>query len=364
MHIASWSRGWVLGWLTVLVLLSISAVAADDDPVQASRAEGGLLVYSNVAAYNWEPVVQAFRKRYPWIGAETLDLGPAEAFERYYSETSVGKASADLIAVAAPESWLRFLRRGGPAPYVSREDSALPAWSRPAPGLYTLSADPLVLVYNKLLLPEELRPSSLADLAAAVARQPAKFRRRLTTYDATSHPFAFALHWAYVNHAPERAWSVLDALGPDTRPEGGGATMVEKITAGEYVGAYFVSGVTFFRRLKEESRARLLDWKLVRDGTPVMIRGIAITRESRSPNSARLFLDFVLSREGQIAVGAGGLTPYRSDVKRSDVPYLTYDAILEEIGADNVIFVGYDPHMLDEHEQFLERWKQAYHISR
>lgn len=348
----------------LFALLPVVGVAADSGAVERSKNEKVLHIYSNIAAYNWGPVLDAFRTRYPWIQVEALDLGPAEAFERYYSESSVKRQTADLIAVAAPDSWMRFMDRGQVEPYEAADSAALPAWSKPATGVYTISTDPMVVVYNRLLLkaPEQ-RPASLDQLAALVRKNPGPYAKRLTTYDATSHPFAYALHWAYVNKRGAKGWETLQALGPQTRPEGGGAIMVEKITAGEYVGSYFASSVTFLRRMKDEGRERVLDWSLLRDGTPIMVRGIAITKAATHKASAQLFMDFVLSREGQIAVAKGGLTPYRSDVTKRDVPFLTFDSIRESIGEANMIVVGYDRAMLTEQPQFLKQWRAAYGIT-
>ncbi|MGH8286411.1 MAG: hypothetical protein ACRETT_11670, partial [Steroidobacteraceae bacterium] len=56
----------------LLTLAATSAAVAQtpDDPAARSRSEPGLLVYSNIAAYNWGPIVEAFRARYPWIKVE------------------------------------------------------------------------------------------------------------------------------------------------------------------------------------------------------------------------------------------------------------------------------------------------------
>lgn len=352
-----------LAWL--LALVPAAVLAANPGALERSKGEGDLLIYSNIAAYNWGPVLQAFHAKYPWIKAEALDLGPAEAFERYYSESSVKRHTADLIAVAAPDSWMRFMDRGQVEPYESAEAAKLPAWSKPAAGMYTISTDPVVVIYNRLLLKaKEQRPDSLDQLAAQVRANPELYAKRLTTYDATSHPFAYALHWAYINKRGAKGWETLRTLGPQTRPEGGGATMVEKITAGEYVAAYFGSSVTFLRRMKEEGRERVLDWSLLRDGTPIMVRNIAITRAASHKSSAQLFLDFVLSHDGQIAVAKGGLTPYRPDVPKSAVPFLTFDSIRESIGESNMILVGHDRAMLAQQDQFLKQWKAAYGLTR
>jgi len=50
------------------------------------------------------------------------------------------------------------------------------------------------------------------------------------------------------------------------------------------------------------------------DGTVVLPRGIGIAPKAPHANTAKLFLDFVLSSEGQRAVVEGSLTSYRDDV--------------------------------------------------
>lgn len=338
----------------------VPAMAAGPDALQKSKQEKGLVIYGNVAADNWAPALAAFQKKYPWISVKTLDLGPGDSFERYYTESSVGRPSADLIAAASPGVWLRFIKKGEVEPYQVADEQALPAWSRPFPGLYTLSTDPMVMVYNKLLLPPERRPKSMAMLTELVARYPKDFVNRMATYDAARHPFASAIHWSYTSQAGEKGWDTLKALGPVTRPEGGGASMAEKVATGEYTLIYFGSPLTIFKHVKDKKGSDIIGWNLIEDGTPVMMRGIAITRKSQNKNSAQLFLDFVVSHEGQVAVAAGGLTPYRPDVRKDEVPFLTYNMIRDQIGEKNIVLVKYDEKMLAEAKAFTDAWRAAY----
>ena len=329
------------------------------DDIERSKKEARLEIYSNVGTLNWEVIVKGFNRKYPWIRVEALDVGPEEAFERYYAESASGHHSADVIVAASPTSWLRFIGKGELMPVEAAEAAQLPAWSKPFPGLYTFSTDPLILVYNKLLLPESERPHSLAQLAQLVSSDPGRFRNHITTYDATSHPFALAAHWTY---AHVRGWNLLDILGPATRPEDASGDMIEKITTGEYSAGYFVSGVTTFVRTLQPARAKLLGWSLMNDGTLVFARGIGIPKRAVSTASARLFLEFALSHEGQVTIGQAGLTPYRPDVKTSEVPYLTYASIAAQIGEKNVMPILYDRAMVTDQNAFLARWKKVYRM--
>ncbi|MBL9219082.1 MAG: extracellular solute-binding protein [Opitutaceae bacterium] len=342
------------------ILAVISLSAADPAAFEQSKKEAGLLVYGNIAADNFGPAAAGFRKKYPWIKLEMLDTGPAVAFERYYAETSAGRRSADAILAAAPSAWVRFAQKGEALPYVAAEDEALPKWSKPFPGVYTLSTDPLLLVYNKLLLPPERRPKSITQLIQLAKKYPQDFDGRLTTYDASRHPFAYAIHWTYVNRYGAEGWKKLAALGPLTRPEGAGSSMVEKLTTGEFTAIYFGSGLTFMKRILDAKGGDLLEWSLIGDGTPVMLRGMAITRKAKSPYSAQLFIDYLLSHEGQVALGRGGLTPYRSDVQKDEVPFLTYEQIRQQIGDENIVIIGYDEQMLADEEKFVAKWQALF----
>ncbi|MFC4349582.1 ABC transporter substrate-binding protein [Kordiimonas lipolytica] len=349
--------------------LSLAGAGAADVPdyypadyeamVEASRSEGSLLIYSNIAEYNWRDIFVGFSKKYPWIKIESIDLGPSTSFERYYSESSVGKRTADLIVTGAPDGWYRFAAKGGLAQYSSPEVEKMPEWSRPLPGLYTISADPMVIIHNKLLLKDA--PDSLADIRE-LTEEGGRYRDKVTTYNATSHSFAYDIHWSVTKAFGDAAWPLFDDLGSLTRSESGGAVMVEKVTSGEYVAGYFVSGITVFQRMNQAGRDKIMGWSLIEDGTPVFHRGMGVTTGAESPNSARLMLDYILSHDGQVAVGKGGLTPYRPDVGKDEVPYLSYGGIVDEIGEENIIHVEYDPEAYEQRDVFLARWKQAFRI--
>ena len=326
--------------------------------VDASKRESGLLVYSSMAKYNWAAAIAGFKRRYPWVKVTTLDLGPNELSERYNAEAAVKRPTADLIVFAAPDAWQQLARRGAILPYASPEAPSLPAWSKPMPGLYTYATAPMLIVYNKALLRPHQYPTSMAQLAAIAQADPARFRNRLTTYDASSHSFAYAIHWRVAQQG-QQGWNLFRKLGPLTRTEPSGATMLDKVTTGEYLVSYYNSAVTVLPHMKDVGRDRLVGWTLPTDGTPVMIYGMAVTTAGRSRNSAKLMLDYLLSREGQILSARGGMTPYRRDVDMRDVPFLTLAEVHRRSGG-KLLAVGYDPRMLTGREAFISRWNALF----
>lgn len=331
-----------------------------DEIVEASKNEDGLLIYSIMAEYNWRPVIEGFNKLYPWITVSTLDLQSNEVFTRYYAERSSGAKTTDLIISATIDGWLEFLDKGEALEYVSAEADKLPDWSKPRPGFYTVSTDPMIMVYNKLVVPENLRPRGIRHLAELVQENPGIFRNALGTYNAGLSSFGQAINLVFLRRHGEEAWKWLDTLGPQSRPEMSSGPMLAKLQAGEYKVGYFISGIVFFPKLKDPAGAKIMGWNFIEDGTPLFMRMMAIPKGGSSPNSAKLMLDYILSHDGQAGFGRGGLTPYREDVTKDEVAYYTYGAIKEEVGEENILLIDYDPDLIKDLDKFIERWKQAY----
>jgi iron(III) transport system substrate-binding protein len=327
--------------------------------IEASRTEPSVFIYSNVAETNWKPILAAFHEKYPWIKVATADSGPAISFERYYAESAANRRTADVIVAGAPDSWMRFIDRDQIADYVSPEAGHLPQWSMPKKGLYTFSADPMIIIYNKRLLSPNQYPVGIRQMIALATANPANFRQKYTTYDASSHPFAYAIHWAMVNEGHVGGWDYLTALAPFTRPEEAGVAMLDKVTAGEYLAAFYTSATTVWPYMS--ARGQVIDWVFPNDGVPIMVRGMSVTKAAQSPNSARLLVDFVLSREGEIAEAHGGMTPYRSDVTESEAGAPTFDSITQKVGGpQNVVMIGYERKMIDDYNEFIKRWNTLF----
>ena len=329
--------------------------------VEASKKENKLVVYSIMAAYNWKPVLEGFKKQYPWIEVQTLDLGSSEVFERYYSERASGSRTGDLIIAGAVDKWLQLLAKGEAMDYESPEIPKLPKWSVPRKGLYTVSADPMVIVWNNALVPENQRPKSLADVAKLAQTHTADYKNKITTYNAATEAFGLNINWAFTKKYGEPSWQTLEQLGKVVRPERSAGPMIEKVTSGEYKVAYFVSGIVLFPKLDDPARAKLLGWAYPTDGTPIVLRGMAIPKGATNVNAAKLMLDYILSHDGQVGFGKGGLTPYRLDVQASEVPRATYEGVVKAVGGeDKVVRVEYDDEVMTKGPEFQARWKKTF----
>jgi iron(III) transport system substrate-binding protein len=335
------------------------------ETVAAAQAEGSLLVYSIMSAENWRPVLQGFSKLYPNIKVETLDLPSSrDCFERYLAERATNARTADLIGTADPGGWIDFHERGEILDYVSPESPSWPAWSKPFPGLYTVSADPMALIWNNALVPEAKRPRSLASFVELSLASGTAWRNKITSYGVHQSTFGYGINYAFMKRHGEQGWQWLAELAKlSPRFERSGGPMTEKTTSGEYAAGYFVSAITFWPRLNDPARAKILGWSFIDDGQPVQLRGIAVPKGARNVNAAKLMLDYIVSVDGQHAFGRGGLTPARPDVKAGDGIRHTYASVAEAVGGeDKIALINYEPGIVKDYDAFLARWKQTFGI--
>ncbi|MEN0138677.1 MAG: extracellular solute-binding protein [Rhodococcus sp. (in: high G+C Gram-positive bacteria)] len=324
--------------------------------VDQSKSEGGeLTVYSNTDQENWVPIFEAFKKKYPWVGSvNATNLDSDEVFQRTLSEQATGSAQADIVVSNAAEAWGDFAERPGTLlDYTSPELAALPDFAQPMPNVYVLSVDPITVAYNTELLPEDEQPTGIHDLAELVRNDPDTFDGKIAFRDVKG-AFGYTVTSAFMDHSPT-AWEDMAAILPQARPETSTGSMVEKVTSGEYAVGFFMGSPAL---TAEERTGGLLKAGFIDDGQPMLRRGIGIPSSAPHSATAKLFLDYVLSEEGQQNVSEGGLTAYRSGVEQSPesgVP--TYDDVLGEIGAENVIQIPYTKTPEDESDAFVARWK-------
>jgi iron(III) transport system substrate-binding protein len=337
-----------------------------NDIVEASKAEGKLLVQSNVGQPNWKPILEAFAKEYPWIKVQTLDLSGTEVFERYYAEQAAGSSEADIILAASGAAWLDFINKGNVVPYESPEASKVPDWSKPTPGVYTISVDPSVIVYNKRVLKEAEYPHSVADLAKLVKDNPGKFTKRLATIEPFGSSAKESQETHYLHHVGlENALANFSILGPIADLQRSGGPVFEKILTGEYVAGWDLSAVQLVPFLRDPARASIIGYALPKDGLVMSTRYYSIAKTTKHPNAAKLLVDFIISKKGQEAVSAGGLIPYRSGL---DIPTgvydFTYDSIVKEVGEQNVVQTSLDKDLITAPPEYLEKVNAAFGIKK
>lgn len=319
--------------------------------IDASKDEGGeLTIYSNTAEENWAPIFRDFQKKYPWVKKLSAnDLDSDEVFQKVLSEQSTGSSPVDMMVSNASTAWATFAERPDTLmEYESPELAELPDFAQLLPNVYAMSADPMTIAYNTALM--EKAPTGIKSLADIAEADPDTYDGKITVRDPESS-FGFTVTRAFTEANPD-GWSDLERLLPMTKPETSSGTQLEKLVSGEYLAGFFISGGPAFPVVEDSDG--LVDVVYPEDGTTVLPRGIGVASDAPHPATAKLFLDFVLSEEGQRAVAEGGLSSYREGIEGPGLH--TYQELVDEVGEDKVIFAEYEKVSDAEVDEFLNRF--------
>jgi iron(III) transport system substrate-binding protein len=325
-----------------------------EDIINGSKRESGLLVYTETKDENLAYLIQIFREHYPWINVILLQLNPDEVFERYQRETVSKARAADIIISSDVIGLQTFIKQGQVVSYRSQEDEFLPLWAKNKVGIYTLSSEPMLIVYNKQQLsvaPETLQ--QVGNLANALSAQKLI---KIVTYDALLSPNGFAANWFWSKAQGDAGWEILNNIG-SVNPilMTSEMQMLDALESGKAEIGYFIPAHLIVD-LPETSN---LGWAYIKDGQPILNYNMVITQNNTSPNSAKLLVDFSLSQEGQLALSLGGLTPYRSDIAAISKYHL--DKVISEVNMEHLIFFPLDETILNsaEYEIFSAKWQLA-----
>jgi iron(III) transport system substrate-binding protein len=323
------------------------------DLAAAAAKESGLIIYGNPPAQLWGPVIKAFNAVYPSIKVTPYDVDDNTVFSKYAAEHGTHARTADIIVASAPNLWLNASKTNTVIDYTPTDVLAhYPSFAKQFPGVFVLSADPTITIYNTALVSKSQVPDSYAALSSAVSG--GKYHGKLSTYT-IDNTLGYAGFWGLVQ---KKGWSMLDALGPQTKPASDAGAMVQTVAQGGAAIGYLESGLV--RGALAQFKG-IVDWTYMKDFTPLIPRAMGITQGASSPNSAKLFENFLFSTAGQQAMCSGGFNAYRTDFTPTGCQ-ATLQGVYQAVGGEqNTYLVPINQQIADDQKSFTARWHTAFH---
>jgi iron(III) transport system substrate-binding protein len=343
--------------LTAIALLAVIASAlvagtasaakkATDPLIAQSKKEGGLVFYGNPPTANFNALADKFKAAYPWITVTSYDLDDNTIFSKYASEAAQGVRSADILIASAPNLWVYASRKG----YAMKTFTPIglnkfPKFAKQFKGIYVMSPDPTIIVYNKLLLKGTV-PNGVADIAG----NPSTYDK-LTGYT-VDNTFGYTGLYGYVQL---KGWDALNTIGKRLKPQTGVGAQLQLVAQGGAVAAYLTSPTARFTIKSNAQYQNILDWTYVKDGEALVPRGIAVTAKAASPASAKLFLNFVYSNDGQQAMCDAGFTAFKTGFTPANCTNTLAD-VYAKVGEKNVYFPGFTQKFVNARPKFASQW--------
>ncbi len=314
--------------------------------IKQSKRESGLVFYANAPASNLKIVTDRFKTLHPWVQTTAYDLDNNVIFSKYASEAAQGTRTADLLISSAPNLWVYAKRKRYMVNYDPLELKAFPAFTKQYPGVFIISPDPAIIMYNKLILKDKV-PRSLTQMA-----NDSRTYGKLTGYT-VDNLFGYTGLWGYVQ---KKGWSNLAKIGKDRfRAQTGVAGQRSLVSQGAAVAAYLTSPTVRLGIETDPDLSRILGWTYNKDATPLVPRGMGITRKAASPATAKLFLNWIYSKAGQQTMCDAGFTAFRNGFTPKNCKNTLAD-VYAKVGRKNVILVPFSQKFVNDYPKFRARW--------
>ncbi|MFB9266584.1 ABC transporter substrate-binding protein [Bradyrhizobium erythrophlei] len=326
--------------------------------IEAGNREGSLSIYSTADASQVPELLAQFRALYPKIKVEYSDLNSTELHRRFIGEAAAG-ATADLVWSSAMDLQMKLINDGYAMTYASPEKDHLIDWAKWKSQAYGTTAEPIVFAYNARLLPDTAVPRTHAEFARLVGQPQGTFRGKVASYDPERSSVGFLYATQDLQTSIPATWEVVRAMGQaDAQFYSSTAAMIEHVVSGEHTLAYNAIGSYVLQRQRNDPS---LGFVLPSDYTLVMSRIAFVSAKAKNPNAAKLFLDFLLSRTGQIELAKRGMASVRADLEATH-------GIISFPGARDVALrpIRVGPELLASLDQlkrlrFLQLWQRALH---
>jgi iron(III) transport system substrate-binding protein len=284
--------------VNLLALATICNAQTQEQLIAGAKKEGKLVVYASATVPQLQMYFGTFNKRYPFIKTEFFRTGKQKLVSKILFEEQAKQHIADVIHTSVIETNI-LKKRGALSKYVPLESASLPAHYKDPEGMWTSAyASGTLLGYNSRQIKRVNAPKNYDELLNP------RWKNAIALDANKIEWFAMLLKLKGRSFMEKLA-----ALNPSVRD--GNTLVLQLLAAGEFPIA---AGVYEYSIEDLKTKGAPVDWVGLE---PVITYTVAASLPSRpnNPNCAKLFIEWLLSKEGQEVINQYGRVPIRDDVE-------------------------------------------------
>jgi len=252
-----------------------------------ARREGEVVWYTSMSLTDFPKIVGAFEKSNPSVKVKANRLTQSTVVTKIDTEARGGRYAVDVVGSAPVEIW-ELKRQGHSTAYPSPELKAFPAGSYDPQGYWSsFEVTPIVLAFNTKLVSREEAPQSYHDLLLPKWKGKINFGSdEYAWYSVMLDGMGKAKGLEYMRALARQQLHI---------PGSSSVMRVQLMLAGESALAVAARG----RRVTEyKEKGAPIDYRIL-DPYPAEPNALALMGRSSHPHAAMLFIDWLLSEEGQ-----------------------------------------------------------------
>ncbi len=284
------------------LMICATDISAQSPWYEQAKKEAEVILYTSVSVDEHPIILGPFSKKYPGVKVVIVRQSSNSVLQRLLTEHRAGKDVADMVIVGA--EYLDVLQREGLfQSYNSSEGKAEKDgnWF----GLYLSDHG---IGYNTKLIAPNSAPTRYTDLLKDQWKGQIALNIGNPTWIYTMLDF-------FGNEKGMDFLKKFASTGP--RAVRGTTNIMQSLSAGEIGMAVALNANTVVKTQEQGAPVALAP---IKDPVYADVHGIGIISKSRHPNAAHLFVDFMISKEGQSIVTQLSKIPFREDVPFSAYP--------------------------------------------
>jgi iron(III) transport system substrate-binding protein len=294
----------VIGVSLIVCMTAGPGLAATTQKVAGESAPSGKIVlYTSVPQNIVDRLQVDFKNKFPGAELEVFRAGSSEVEAKLAAEKQGGAIKADLIWVAEPSTYEDFKKQGILLKFTPAEAKALPAEMIDKDGFYYAGRlINMIVAFNNKANP---KPASWKDLLNPAYKGKIGFPSPSGSGAAEAAVRTLA-------DTPGFGWEYFKQF----RANGGkqiknNSAMQEQLSTGELLAGVLLD----FMMRDAKAKGSPVDYAWPSEGAVFIPSPIAVIQGAKNAESAKAFVNYLLSKEGQESmVRLGNFIPVRSDV--------------------------------------------------
>jgi iron(III) transport system substrate-binding protein len=305
------------------VALALAALAHAQAPrLEAARKEGEVVWYTAMNTPDAEPLRKRFEEKYPFLKLTILRQPGEKIRNRILAEMRAGKSFWDVVSFN-PLDIDALDREGLLAAYASKETASgfLPGAVDARGHFAPIYVRQYVIGYNTKLVPPAEVPGDWSDLLAP------RWKGKLAMDEDEIEWYAAMVEYM----GRDKGLAFMRALARQQPQLRRGHTLLSKLL----VAGDFPLALVHAAEMEDAKRSGApVDWVKTLDPVITSPSQVAISARAPHPAAARLFVDFILSPEGQAIIASRRRVPARIDVASDSQAALKVHYVKPELGRE------------------------------
>ena len=277
------------------------SVWSADDLAAGAKKEAEINLYLSTDLSDANGMMQSFKKKYPFIDVKFFRAGNDKLLSRILTETSAGKFNGDVILISSFEVRV-LMQKKLLQKYMSPEGQYYSEGFTDKDSYWTsVYSIPRVVAYNTKLVRADTAPKTYEDLL-----QP-RWKNSLSVSNSAVLWYTGFLKFYGEEKGRDymKKLSAQKLLFRDSE-----SVITQLLAAGE-----FPLGLTYLHQVGTMKRKGApVDW--IRTAQPIVtgLKPISLSVKAAHPHAEKLFIDFILSKEGQELIRSFNRISGRADV--------------------------------------------------